>query len=287
MLKAQLASGIGAQPSSPPRIIVVSQHGRGDYARLSDAINAAPEGSKLLIHPGVYREKIRITKPLELIGDGARDQIILENAEGTTVGMAAPYATLRGLTIRQYSRPKDAKKGVAVLTLGGRFLVEDCDIHSDSNPCFSARGRNADPFVQRCHIHGGSFGAVTILEGASGTFEECDIHDNRYAGVIVSSAGNPLFRWTQIHHNADSGILVVTEGVANLEGCTIYNNGGHGASIEEGGSVTLQLCVLQENGGTGVSAQHQASATLKRCKILQNKGEATLADTSSSIHITK
>jgi len=81
-----------ATPPAIPTLVVDPFPGRGDHSTISAAIDAAPAGARILIRPGRYRESLRLSKPLELIGDGDRERIVVTTAEGDTLHCDASMA---------------------------------------------------------------------------------------------------------------------------------------------------------------------------------------------------
>ena len=59
---------------------------RGDFSAITAAIEAAKPGDRILVRPGLYREGFVVDKPLEIIGDGNRDDVVIE-AKGKDVLM--------------------------------------------------------------------------------------------------------------------------------------------------------------------------------------------------------
>src|ERR1700741_193063 len=60
-----------------PILIVDAMH-RAGYPTISEAIAAAKPGTRILVKPGLYTEGLIINKPLEIIGDGDREQIVVQ-----------------------------------------------------------------------------------------------------------------------------------------------------------------------------------------------------------------
>jgi len=95
----------------PPRpeggkVIVVDQSGRGDFRSISEAVDAARPGDRILVMPGVYRESVTVSsKPwLEIVGVD-RDSVVLdgENRLGNGIYVVfSPHVTVANLTVRNY-----------------------------------------------------------------------------------------------------------------------------------------------------------------------------------------
>ena len=85
-------------------------------------IAAASPGDSLEIEPGVYREHLRIDKPLTLV---ARGEVVIDgDGSGDIVEITAPDVTLRGFVIRNTGIDLD-KENAAVRVLAPRVLLED------------------------------------------------------------------------------------------------------------------------------------------------------------------
>lgn len=78
MLAVALAAvGAGAQRLLAGSEIIVSQDGTGDHLTISEAVQAASDGDKILVRPGTYSESIGIDKSIRLRGDGGRDAVTI------------------------------------------------------------------------------------------------------------------------------------------------------------------------------------------------------------------
>lgn len=64
-----------------PLTSVVYAFNRGDYVTLTDALQAAKPGDRILLRPGLYQEGIVIDKPIEIIGEGEMEEVVIEAKE--------------------------------------------------------------------------------------------------------------------------------------------------------------------------------------------------------------
>jgi nitrous oxidase accessory protein len=85
----------GASPASAATLEV---GGQARYAAISEAVRAASAGDRIVVHAGVYRERVTIDKAVVLEADG--DVTVDGGGEGTLVRVTAGPTTVRGLTLR-------------------------------------------------------------------------------------------------------------------------------------------------------------------------------------------
>ncbi len=72
---------------SPDRqTVVVSPSGEGNTG-VSVKLKSSRPNTRIIVHPGLYREVLIIDKHVEIIGEGPIDQIIVESSEGSCILM--------------------------------------------------------------------------------------------------------------------------------------------------------------------------------------------------------
>lgn len=106
-------------PAPGPRAAEDVPRQLGEIGRL---LEAAPPGATVLVQPGVYREHLRITRPVTLVANGA--VVIDGGGSGDIIEIAAPGVTLRGFTIRNTGIDLD-KENAAIRVLAPRAVIRD------------------------------------------------------------------------------------------------------------------------------------------------------------------
>lgn len=112
--------------------IVVDQSGNGDYTTISEALEAASDGTSIVVMPGTYNEYLDVTKDVSIQGSGNRSDVLIEYTHDGQSGGVWGYgllldevdASIRNMEIRG---PSD---GTAIRALGGSLALEDVVIHS-------------------------------------------------------------------------------------------------------------------------------------------------------------
>ena len=267
---------------SPARpSFVVALDGSGDFPTLTDAVRRAPAGSRLLVRPGIYNEGCLIDKPLEIVGDGTIEQIIVRATQSSCFVVQTDAATIRNLTLRGQSRAGgDHGDGFFAVDIShGRTLFDGCDISSDSLACIAIHNSTAAPVIRNCRIHHGVDSGVFAFDGAQGLIEACDIADNSNIGVAITGGASTSVRGCLIHDGADAGIVVWNRATSAVEGCDIYANRRANVGISDGGIVALRHCRIHDGDNTGVFTHRDGQATIEACNVYSHV-EAEIAVTS-------
>lgn len=248
---------------------VVARLGPADYRTISEAIREAPEGARILVRPGLYRETLILDRSLEIVGDGPLAEIVIESTEAECIFMATDYAVVRGLTLRLRAGARDGTY-YAVYIPRGRLVLESCDITSGSSACIGIHGSTADPVIRDCEIHDGNQYGVLVWENGQGLIEDCDIFATAYPGVSIQTGGNPTLRGCQIHDSKQSGIYVWENGQGLIEDCDIFANGLGGVIIRTGGDPAIRRCRITRNAWYGVFVHDNGAGTVEDCTLTGN-----------------
>ncbi|MCI0846190.1 MAG: right-handed parallel beta-helix repeat-containing protein [Chloroflexi bacterium] len=217
-----------------PRTRIVDPMGRSDHFTIGEAIEKAESGDRILVRPGLYQEAMVINKPVEIIGDGNLEDIVVQASGANVLLFDTTMGRVANLTLRQL----EGKDSFCVNVTRGRLFLEDCDITSHSLACIAIYG-GADPRINRNRIHGGKQSGVMIYDKALGTLEDNDIYGNAFSGVEIKGDGNPALRRNRIYDNRESGVYIYDGGQGLLEDNDIFRN--HRAGVRLGNSVNPSL----------------------------------------------
>lgn len=239
---------------------VVAADGGGKFTTVSAAIKAADPGDRVLVRPGRYQDSVRVDKPVEIIGDGPRQEIEIWASDGYVLSFAAVYGRIAGLTLRRRSAGQKEHYGVAISH--GRLELEGCDISSEAGSCLYVY-RGADPMVRRNLINNGSEYGVFVYEGGRGTFEDNEIFGCQWTNVRVQEGSTPVFRRNVIRDGFQSGVAVRDTGQGLFEENVISGNGRSGVLIEAYGYPTLRGNRITGNAEYGVRALADAAGVVE------------------------
>jgi len=91
----------GPFAKTEPPIRVVDPMHRGDHLTITEAIEAANPGDRILVRPGLYQEGLVIDKPLEIIGNGDPGEVVVEARDKDALLFKTTMGRVTNLTLRQ------------------------------------------------------------------------------------------------------------------------------------------------------------------------------------------
>jgi len=250
--------------TQPPTRVVDPMH-RGDHPTITDAINAASPGDRILVRPGLYEEGLVIDKPLEIIGEGDRAEVVVEALGKNVILFKTTMGRVANLTLRQAG----GGNWFGVNIAQGRLELEDCDITSRGLSCVAIHG-GADPRLRRNCIHHGNEAGVFVYDNGQGTLEDNDIFANAYPGLNIKEGGNPTVRRNRIHDGEQNGVFVYENGKGTLEDNDIFANAYAGVQIKTGGNPTLRRNRINDGKQGGVLVYDNGQGTLEDNDIFAN-----------------
>jgi F-box protein 11 len=266
-----------------PRIWVVdAEPNRGDFQTLADAIQAASPGHRILVRPGCYHEGLRLEKPLEIIGDGKPEDIVVEAAGQDVIFFNTNFGRVAGLTLRQAG----GGQFYAVDICQGRLELEGCDIASQSLACVAIHG-NAEPVIRHNRIHDGQSNGVLVYESGRGTLEDNDIFGHGLSGVEIIEAGHPILRANRIHGGRGAGVFVHQNGRGLLEDNEIHDGATVGVAIQGRGDPLLRRNRIHSHHQSGVLIYEQGKGTLEDNEIVGNASAGVMIRTGGSPEVRR
>lgn len=285
------------------KILVVSQLGRGQYRTISEAINDAQDGDKILVQEGLYRESLIINKPLEIVGDGEISEIILEYIDGSCIFMKTEFAKIRGLTICGKAS-LEKNRDYAVKILQGTLILEDCDITSHSYSSILISGVTATPTIRNCKIHDSKRSGVIISNKACPIIDKCDIFSNEGTNIFVFKKAKPTIKNCRIYdgesmgmsfseesggliedcdisHNACANIIIKKKSHPKIRNCKIHHGKQHGIWIYNYGQGIVENCEIYSNNNSGIYIQGRVNPKILHCKIFDGTKSGIIVNKSA------
>ena len=274
------AVGISAEPRPPTR--VVDPMGRGDHTTVGEAIKEAASGDRILVRPGLYQETLVIDKPLEIIGDGNLEDIVVQAMGANAILFKTTMGRLANMTLRQL----EGGDWFCVNAVQGRLFLEDCDIASQSLACVAISG-GADPRLLRNRIHDSRQSGVIVYDNGLGTLEDNDIYCNGLSGVEVKTGSSPTLNSNRIFQNNEAGVYVYDDGGGILENNEIYHNGRSGMRIGNSGRPVLRRNRITKNGIVAIWSQLKGGGDIEDNDLRGNAYGAWRVSAESDAHLKR
>jgi parallel beta-helix repeat protein len=263
-----------------PPTHVVDAYQRGHFATVSEAIEAAKPGDRILVRPGLYEESLIVNKPLEIIGDGPVEDIVIRARDANVLTFQASIGRVANLTLRQVG---EEVMGVSIQQ--GRLDLEGCDLSSQAGSCVSIRD-GADPRLRRNKIHHGKERGVIVYDDGLGTLEDNEIFGNGFHGVTIGAGGNPVLRRNQIRGN-ETGVYVHDNGQGTLEDNEITGNGETGVEIQADGNPLVRGNRINRNEYEGVWVHDAGKGVIEDNDLTGNGASAWAIDKACKPNVTR
>lgn len=192
-------------PAPSGRTLVVASRGNERFRTIMSAVNAADPGDRILIRPGSYQENVEIEKPLQLVGDGNRDQIVVEPKSGDPVKCVAGPTHIANMVIRVTGG--GSARNAIYCRHSPELTIENCELTSSAGITL-ALGMTCSVTLRNNWIHHGSAYGVYIYDHATALLEENVIEANASVGVQIADDARATLRRNRIHGNKYTAISV-------------------------------------------------------------------------------
>ncbi|HEX8175652.1 MAG TPA: right-handed parallel beta-helix repeat-containing protein [Pyrinomonadaceae bacterium] len=254
-------------PTSSVASIIISGEGDGQYTSIVDALEAATPGARLVVRPGLYNESVIIDKPVEIVGDGPVEDIVIRGVASSCIQMRTDSASVTGLTLRGRGGRSGGTTFFAVDVPRGKLLLDNCDVTSDTLSAVTVHGATSEATIRRCRIHDGADSGIYFFGGSTGIIEECEVFRNENVGVAITRDGRTIIRRCKIHSGRNAGLVVWDNARAVVESCDVYSNRLAGVGVSDGGKLNMKGCSIYEGENSGLFIHKGGDAVIDGCDL--------------------
>ena len=272
-------------------MLSVSQTELDCETSIAAAVAALPSGGTIMIQPGTYRERLRLTSDVTLIAEDGQGTVTIDGGDGVAVFVAGGAVTLRGLSMA------GGNERLPAVQLGrGRLTAVDCQFAGRGVVAVHVPGGRLD--MRQCLV-GNPAGTGFLIEGSgSGTVLGTTVRDTGGAGIVIAGGADPEFRGCRVIGSTGAGVLSTRGGRGTLDACDVGPVDGVALAVEDqgairvvrtelhdasgsgvhvaGGHPVLEQCVISAPGGHGVVVSGAADPVLLGCQVSGAAGHGLL-----------
>jgi Right handed beta helix region len=205
------------------------------WSSLKEALATAGPGEQVIVPPGIYRDALEISQPVEVVGGGPVEQVVIQVTGADAVRVTSGAVRLKGVTIWCAGPFADEDGHAGVYVRDGDLVIEDCVIAGGGCGDVAVQGPHARLTMRRCLLAGPWVPChLAFLDGGGGAVEETEIVGSargRYAHVWIREGCDVLLRECVIRDGDSPGVRIERGAAATLAGCVISNVRDHAAEI--------------------------------------------------------
>jgi F-box protein 11 len=245
-------------------VLTVKASGGGNYSSLADAVAAAEPGTRIEVYPGTYTRGLEISKPLEIVGVGPVQDIVLKVAEDNAIRWTAESGRIARMTVAQ-----DGGKYFNLHIAGGSVIVEDSILTSQGLAVLAIRS-NDGATIRRNTIRDGAQGGIFMFEGGQALIEGNTIFGNKLAGIEVKEGAEPIVRNNTMRDGGGSGIFINEGGKGRFEGNTVFNNALSGIEAKASDDPLIKDNTVRDGQQGGIMVSDGAIVRIEGNEIFGN-----------------
>lgn len=236
---------------------------------ISEALQKAPAGARILVQSGTYRESLTLTRPVEVLPATLEALVTVEGTGQPTVLLKAGRATLSHLTLKQ--GPGTSQAAYTVEVSQGELVLDDCAVASGNTACVGVHGKSAAATLRKCRVQGEKAGLEVSAEGRA-TVEGGSLSNNGGTGAVALGGASLTVRGCRIAENGGAGLLYRDSAQGRVEDCDLTANRELGALVEGGAHPSFKNVRVLRNAHEGIALRDSGTATLEGCDLLENAG---------------
>jgi parallel beta-helix repeat protein len=218
----------------------VGGSGPGNYTKIQDAVDDASDGDIIFVYSGYYRERVRINKSLEFIGENKDDTIIDSYGKGHVVyvdnannfkihgfkvmssvsgGFDNGISIFRGNNAHIYDNIVAGGQRWAIRISGNNNIIENNRVVGDWIGGISIR-KDSNNIVRNNIVS--VYGYGLSVEGTGNEFYNNIVSGSEY-GIYIELCERNSFRKNDIS-NCDIGIFSLNSKLNNINKNNFYDN---------------------------------------------------------------
>jgi len=264
----------------------------GDYQTIQDAINAAKEGARILVQPGIYEGQVQLRPGVHLISlgndEGGKKGLIraektILTFSGSPVVSLAEGSSMDGFTVTGadggfdealYAKHhaergenladshgavgfEDSQPAISIVGVSAR--VTRCIVRDNGQAGIGVAGENNESVISDNVVFRNMGGGIGIANHASPTVTGNHCSENLRGGIGCRNS-SPLIKGNHCFQNVRAGIGIREGATPLVEGNNCYGNRRAGIGVRMPGTEPLiRRNRCSGNGMAGIGCRNEAS----------------------------
>jgi serine/threonine-protein kinase len=262
--------------------LVVGRGGTGQCMSLRVALRQAEPGANILVMPGTYRESLVVDKPVNLLGQGASAEVIIDSPKGPCLEILAAGVSVANLSLAGSAEDPAPRLRVA----GADARVEDCDCAGRMGPGAVVAGAGVMPLLRNCTLRGAGAAALVVEQHGEARLEGCLVEGSGRAGLLVDGGSRAVLADSRIEHGKGLGLVLAPGAGATLEDCRIQGQEGGGVEVEADARAEFRRCRIAGSGTVGLLVLEHGRAVLDDCELAGHAWAGAHALAGASLQMT-
>jgi parallel beta-helix repeat protein len=222
----------------------VDGSGDADFTGIQDAINNASAGDTIIVHSGVYSEKVVVNKSITLKGNG--QPVVDANGSGSAITLTEDGITLEGFTVVNSGRSQ-GDAGINVNSSNNNITSNNASSNNRNGICLSSSCNNTITGNNVCNNNEGgirlefSCNNNTLSGNTACSNRECGINiyyscnnntiadnnasNNNYGITSLGSSRNNVITGNNVSNNNYGGIYLGSSSNNTITGNIFVNDG--------------------------------------------------------------
>ncbi|MGC0417678.1 right-handed parallel beta-helix repeat-containing protein [Embleya sp. AB8] len=277
-----------------------SGKGAGARRSIADLVRAAPDGGRVLLAPGEYREHVVLDRAVVLVAEQGPGSVRLTGAQDAALTVSAGAGIgVEGVVLIA----ADADGPAVRITGDAEVAFEDCRILGGRLEIVdAARVRLTD-----CRISGARVAGVSVSGAARLSMTGCRVLAVDGAGVLLAGSTTVTVADTLITEAAvglcardtatvqvrgcsfvrctQNAVLAENESVVGLDACRCTDSGEDGVLVRCVAKLSIRGSAIERAGASGLAVISAAGASVLDCQIVAATLSGAVADEDSRLDV--
>lgn len=229
------------------------------------ALDAAKPGDTVLVHAGIYRESLNITKQVFLVGEGG--PMLDSGASGSGIALRADGIEVSGVDLR-------TTRATGILVASGDNKIMNNSVSGCLDGIRLVGAGASNNVVARNRVDNNTNG-VTLIGSRRNVIKNNNIRDNNIGeesdcGIFLAYSQENTIQENELENNGDCSISLRSSSNNSLIGNSVIRNDWYGISLAESSDNLLQENNASDNRDAGVYLDNSRENAIVNNTALNN-----------------